>query len=501
MGLADQIRGQILNNRELQTLLLAGQALAQEQDEEQVCLWACDALTSLLGTTLAAIALQPRERDRTARVYGKIGDSPLDRSLAEELAGLAEAEWSSHRRHDGVAVLRGAGLPPVLSQLGTGSLAWVPVRTIQRELGLLLVGGVADRDPGAREEFVLSTLANQAALALENGRLRREATEQAQTLQALIQAAPLAIISRDLDARVRMWNPAAQRIFGWREEEVLGRPYPLVPEGKQDEYLANMQLALSGKGLEGLETVRQRKDGGVLDVRIWTAPLGDSGTMVVIADISDQKRAEEAQRGIAVLEERNRLARDLHDSVTQSLFSLTLFTEAARRLSGSGDWERTKEYLTRLGETSLQALKEMRLLVHELRPLELASLGLVGALQQRLDAVEGRAGVVARLLVSGTIDLEDHLEEELFRVAQEAMNNALKHAAAPSVTVRITADTDGVDLEIEDTGRGFDPAVAEAGGGMGLASMQERIFKLGGSLDILSAPGEGTRVKVRVEIK
>jgi signal transduction histidine kinase len=116
----------------------------------------------------------------------------------------------------------------------------------------------------------------------------------------------------------------------------------------------------------------------------------------------ERQRAEEAlaQKAAeaAVIAERNRLARELHDSVTQSLYSSTLLAEAGQRLAGTGDLERTQGYLSRLGEITQGALKEMRLLVHELRPLALQKEGLVGALQQRLDAVERRAGVDARLV-------------------------------------------------------------------------------------------------------
>jgi signal transduction histidine kinase len=142
----------------------------------------------------------------------------------------------------------------------------------------------------------------------------------------------------------------------------------------------------------------------------------------------------------------------------------------------------------------------MRLLVYQLRPLVLKREGLAGALQQRLDAVEKRAGVDARLLVGGTIELPTAAEEELYRIAQEALNNALKHAAPTSVTVRISAEERNVVLEVSDDGRGFDPGSISAEGGMGLVSMRERTEKLGGKLDVKSAPGEGTSVFVSLEV-
>jgi signal transduction histidine kinase len=216
--------------------------------------------------------------------------------------------------------------------------------------------------------------------------------------------------------------------------------------------------------------------------------------------IENARLYERAQQ-VAVLEERGRLARELHDSVTQSLYSLTLMAETGWRSARAGDLEPTMGYLGRLGEVAQQALKEMRLLVYELRPLALVKEGLVGALQRRLDAVEGRAGVEARMLVEEGIELAPPVEEALYRIALEALNNALKHAAASSVVVRIRGDGERVELEISDNGCGFDPSAAGDAGGMGLRSMRDRAEGLGGELGILSAPGEGTRVTVSARVR
>jgi signal transduction histidine kinase len=205
-------------------------------------------------------------------------------------------------------------------------------------------------------------------------------------------------------------------------------------------------------------------------------------------------QAEEA----AVLEERGRLARDLHDSVTQSLYSLTLLAEGWRRLAEAGRLDGVDDPLTELGEIAQQALKEMRLMVHELRPPALEQEGLLGALHHRLGAVEKRAGVEARLVAEAVIELPPAVEEGLYLIAVEALNNALKHAAANAVTIRVRADRERVALEVKDNGLGFDLGTIDEIRGMGLVSMQERAEKLGGTLTIDSAPGEGTRVLVSV---
>jgi signal transduction histidine kinase len=138
----------------------------------------------------------------------------------------------------------------------------------------------------------------------------------------------------------------------------------------------------------------------------------------------------------------------------------------------------------------------------------------VGALQQRLDAVERRGGVEARLVVGalqgagdarqgeGELELPPAVEEELYRIAEEALNNALKHAEPTSIVVTIRAEGEPpdqqVELEVVDDGRGFDPDAASEAGGLGLVSMAQRAEKLRGTLELTSAPGQGTRVSVSV---
>ena len=226
------------------------------------------------------------------------------------------------------------------------------------------------------------------------------------------------------------------------------------------------------------------------------ALLASIADHIATAVENDQLRRQ-AER-TAVLEERERLARDLHDSVTQSLYSLTLLTEASRELIRSGALEQAARYQLRVSEIAQDALKEMRLLVHELRPPLLEQEGLVGALRQRLEAVEGRAGVKTRLLVDELANLPAAVEEGLYRIALEALNNALKHAAASSVNVHVRTQDGGIELEVTDDGIGFDPDVMDDRGGMGLSSMRERAEKLGATLTIQSAPGKGTQVLIRI---
>ena len=214
----------------------------------------------------------------------------------------------------------------------------------------------------------------------------------------------------------------------------------------------------------------------------------------------ENNRLRRQAEQLAVVEERARLARDLHDSVTQALYSITLFAAAGRRLVQSGQRQALDEMLAELSAAAQQALKEMRLLLYRLRPSALQQGSLAGALRQRLDAVEKRAGIDFRLIVEHFSELPAAAEEAFYYIAQEALNNSLKHAAATTVIVRLYHSDEGcVILEVADDGRGFDLAATRSDG-MGLLTMHERAEKLGGKLSVESAPGSGTTVKASLEI-
>jgi signal transduction histidine kinase len=221
-------------------------------------------------------------------------------------------------------------------------------------------------------------------------------------------------------------------------------------------------------------------------------------------ELTERKRAEEELRQSemekAVAAERNRLARDLHDSVTQSLFAVTLYADAAAQLVSSGQMDLVAGNVRKLRRTAKEALGEMRLLVFELRPPLLKQEGLVAALQARLESVEGRAGLETLLKVEGKGRLAPDVEQALYRITQEALNNIFKHAQARNITVslRLAEHPQTTILEIADDGIGFDPSAVQGRGGLGLRGMAERVEQLGGQLRIKSEPGAGTIVQVEV---
>jgi signal transduction histidine kinase len=254
---------------------------------------------------------------------------------------------------------------------------------------------------------------------------------------------------------------------------------------------AGFPMRVGGQTLGVLSVLRDTKRQFNVDEVALLATIADQ----VAVSVENARLHKQAERA-AVMEERARLARELHDSVTQSLYSVTLLADATRDFAESGEWDRAKHYMSRISENTRQALKEMRLLIYELRPPLIERDGLVEALSQRLNAVEGRAGVEVRLLAQEWNNMPVSVEEDLYLIAQEALNNALKHASATEVMVQLRASADGVSLEVVDNGKGFNVDSVRRKGGMGLLSMRQRAERLGGRLTILSAPGQGTSIKV-----
>jgi PAS domain S-box-containing protein len=197
------------------------------------------------------------------------------------------------------------------------------------------------------------------------------------------------------------------------------------------------------------------------------------------------------------LSERHRLQIDLHDSVSQKLYGLVTMTEAAQAALEAGSKIDPSQLLVKIGDNARQAVKEMRLFLYEMQPVDLEKEGLISVLNHRLAAVEGRADIKARLLADENIPLSKDKEIALYYIAQEALNNILKHAHAKTVSMILKKTRKKIILEILDDGIGFDLKKADSGG-LGLKNMRERVSKIGGILKIASKPGKGTKISVHI---
>jgi signal transduction histidine kinase len=208
-------------------------------------------------------------------------------------------------------------------------------------------------------------------------------------------------------------------------------------------------------------------------------------------------RLRNKAREAAILAERDRLARDLHDAVTQSLYSLSLFAEAGREAALANDPLKVQRHLQSVLRLAHQALGELRLMLFELRSETTAHKGLAEALNARLKTVEERVGIVYSLNTNQSSPLPLAVEEAFYRVGLEALNNALRHSQATEVQLDLLEEDQQLILIVADNGVGFDYETAVRSGGFGLNSMANRIEQIGGRLQVNTAVGKGTQVEAR----
>jgi signal transduction histidine kinase len=212
----------------------------------------------------------------------------------------------------------------------------------------------------------------------------------------------------------------------------------------------------------------------------------------------ENARLSDRSRELSIVEERNRLARDLHDSLVQKLFGVVLAAKSASTLLERDDGA-ARAQVERLGELAQDAIAELRSLVFQLRPAAIETEGLAQALRKHVEVLRRVHPTTLELELTGTPRLRPGVDDEVFRIAQEALHNALRHAGAERITVRLDENGDRLGLSISDDGAGFDPAAAALRARrLGLTSMEERARELGGRLEIDSAPGAGTSVRLEV---
>ena len=333
-------------------------------------------------------------------------------------------------------------------------------------------------------------------------RSREEETRASEErFRAVIERAPVAIIEVGLDLHVKLWNPAAERIFGWRPEEVLGRRVPIVPAHREEEFRALLGGILGGQAFKTIETVRLRKDGTLVDVEVSAAPIRDAsgdvaGYMAVFGDISERKRQEEELRAsrarivAAGDDARRRLERNLHDGAQQRLVALSVslrLAESKLREDPAG----AAAILASAREELTHALGELRELARGIHPAILTDRGLEPA----IEALVGRTPLPVEVEVCGG-RLPAAVEAASYYVVAEALTNVAKYAGASSARVRIGRENGRVVIEVADDGSGG----ADPTQGSGLRGLADRVAALDGTLSIESPDGGGTSVRAEIPL-
>jgi signal transduction histidine kinase len=373
------------------------------------------------------------------------------------------------------------------------------------------------------------TFARQVAVALENAHLHQQAQDRQRELQMLLDVAAVANSSLELDETLITTLDLLVDLVGASRAGVIladgsGKnlgPYVLRPErdippGDLAIMMQACQTVFANAEplyIEPNKAANLLEPGALLPLQARDQILGvlviigasgsvfNKSQLHLFKSIADQlgiavenaslyEQAEQA----AAAQERNRLARDLHDAVSQTLFSASLIADVLPKL-----WDRNPEAgrqkLDELRMLTRGALSEMRTLLFELRPTSLRDMDLEDLLRHLTNAFTGRTRVPVDLVVDGLVDPSPEIKEVFYRVAQEALNNITKHADASRVSVYLQGQEEQLQLEIRDDGRGFDPREVSSEH-LGLGIMRERAETIGARLNVSSRPGQGTHIEL-----
>jgi two-component system sensor histidine kinase UhpB len=344
-------------------------------------------------------------------------------------------------------------------------------------------------------------------------------TEESRRLALIVKQTGDAIMIHDLGGNISLWNPAAERLFGYPASEIIGRSAALLtPLGRESELKQNLAAIAERRHIENYDTQRVTRDGRLLDVALSAAPLVDPqndkvvGEICTLRDITERKHAEEAERKLEenrqltqliqrhIEEERRSLARELHDELGQYVTAIKTFAVAI------GNKAKDKLPEVEAGAQTIAAAANhiydgMHNIIRQLRPGALDNLGLIETLRDAVTEWQGQHPQMRFSLgFSGRLDnLGEALNINLYRIVQEAVTNALRHAQASAIEISLERlQNDAVQLTIGDNGIGMIVCNVDQTQHFGLLGMRERVQSLHGRFRVDSAPGNGTRIVVEL---
>jgi len=328
--------------------------------------------------------------------------------------------------------------------------------------------------------------------------------------QKVFERAPDGVLIVGAGGRIEEANPVAHQMFGYDEGELVGLGVDaLVPDRVRPHHAVHRERYHADPhprpmGI-GMELSGRRKNGSEVPVEISLSPVGDQGEgrlIAIVRDVSERRRLRDFGAGAlrAAEDERLRIARELHDDTAQALAAILM---RLRVLQREGPSERWDDWIDELRRQLSDAAEGVRRIARGLRPPAIEDAGLVAALQSLVRGVqEGhdiRVSLDAEAVDEG---VEPDRRLVVYRIVQEALANAARHAAAPTASVRVHREAGQILVEVSDTGTGFDPSAIESGyagrSGLGLMGMRERAAAAGGTLHIRSSPGQGTTVSASI---
>jgi len=542
----------------MSALIELGLELHSERDPDRLMRTACRAIRAMFASDYSVIALPGEGQRITSWVEGLVDQTRLEKLLAQEAPPPSVRNVSV--RSDPLLQTMTDAMP------GVSALLLLPMYSGRRSLhGWILLGRTGKDSPYSTDDERLALAAagqvraahenltsyralrqQSAALSREqddlegkidertselrmtNDALRREIVRREDSeedlrtsredLAALFEASPVSIIAFDQNGIVLSWNAAAERIFGWRAAEVIGRKSPTVPADLEDQNARLVEQTLTGTTHSDVGSQGIRKDGTRIDVSISMAPLRDAagvprGYVSIVSDITDRSRSEaelrssrERLRALSARvlliqeEERTRIARELHDDLAQLLTAIKidvsrLVQDVSRAAAPPA---RVLEGVVPLIDTTLDTVGRI---VSELRPSRIGEMGLAAAIEKKLVEFQERTEIECELSIRPEeLNIPAPVATAVFRILEEALTNIVRHSAATRAEVRLRQQENELLLEVRDNGRGIREEELLAQDSHGVIGMKERADLLGGSLTITGIPGRGTIVAARIPL-
>lgn len=434
------------------------------------------------------------------------------RRLMEDIRAIcdgverAEAQRLAARRSEQSATLRQTVLLGVLFAAMVAALLGTIYYLLRRDIAF-------------HAEYEATLAAANAELESRIAERTRMVEDSRARLNGIVDGAPDAIISIDESERVVLANPAAGALFGYTSAQMLGMPVSnFIPERFRDGHTAHVQRFGSSpvvaRRMAGLRVVHAlRADGSEFPVDASISKVTIAGRKlytVILRDISDEIRSKsELERSRKELrdltaaleyvqeEERKRIARELHDDLGQQITVLKMDASLLRNKLGA-DQHDALRIAERIQSVLVRTVQSVRRLQSDLRPAMLDDLGLVAALEELVQQITQHSSLECRLSADESIEVPETLAMPLYRVAQESLNNVVKHAQATRVVVSLERDANCFILTVEDNGKGITNEDRGKRKSYGLIGMRERVYALGGEFLVSSEPQAGTRVEVRV---
>jgi PAS domain S-box-containing protein len=331
-------------------------------------------------------------------------------------------------------------------------------------------------------------------------------------LASIVESSHDSIITINLEMEITSWNRAAELLYGYTAEEAIGRLLTSLTLSKDFELLLEkIEKIKHSKQVEVFESERVGKDKAHMILEVVVSPVKDEtgeivGLSTIARDLTARRLAEKAMHDkdilhrliIAQEDERSRISRDLHDELGQQLTALKF---ALQRVNGLSKDEASTGYIAEIAKIAENIDQSVDFLAWELRPALLKGVGLATAMENYVDQWSQHAGIETEILASSLkrVRFNPKVETNLYRIMQESLNNAHKHARAKRVEVILERRDKAVLLIISDNGRGFNVRnQSKSSKGLGLTGMKERAALIGASLEIESAAGRGTTVYVKV---